>query len=63
MDSDMRRSIILDNYNDTCNRCRHDFDDGYQKTNTRSNTCIDNLDLYLKIRDDNCNSELWSSYS
>lgn len=52
MNKDMRRSIILDNYNDTCNRCRHDNDNNYTKTNTRSSTCIDNLDLYLKIKDD-----------
>ena len=51
MDKEIRRSIILDNYNNACNRCRHDGDCSYRKTNTRSATCIDNLDLYLKISD------------
>lgn len=52
MDKEIRRSIILDNYNNACYRCRHDGDCNYRKTNTRSATCIDNLDLYLKIKDD-----------
>ena len=51
MDKDLRRNIILDNYQNTNNRHRHDNDDNYHKTNTRSATCIDNLDLYLKIKD------------
>lgn len=52
MDKDLKRSIILENYQKPNNRCRHDNDDSYRKTNTRSMTCIDNLDLYLKIKDD-----------
>lgn len=52
MDKGMKRSIILDNYQSTANRCRHDGEDDYVKMNTRSSTCIDNLDLYLKIKDD-----------
>lgn len=51
MNKELRRSIILDNYQNTNNRCRHDNDKNYNKTNTRSATCIDNLDLYLKIKD------------
>lgn len=51
MDKELRRSIILDNYQNTNNRCRHDEDNAYKKLNTRSKTCIDNLDLYLKIKD------------
>lgn len=51
MDKELRRSIILDNYQNTNNRCRHDKDNSYIKTNTRSKTCIDNLDLYIKIKD------------
>lgn len=51
MDKELRRSIILDNYQNTNNRCRHDEDNTYKKLNTRSKTCIDNLDLYLKIKD------------
>ena len=52
MDKEIRRSIILDNYKNASNRCRHDNDDSYRKMNTRSSTCIDNLDLYIKIKDD-----------
>ena len=51
MDKETKRSIILDNYQDISNRIRHDNDTSYSKTNTRSNTCIDNLDIYLKIED------------
>ncbi|MBQ6494439.1 MAG: SUF system NifU family Fe-S cluster assembly protein [Bacilli bacterium] len=49
MDKDLKRSIILDNYQDKSNRIRHDNDNNYIKTNTRINTCIDNIDLYIKI--------------
>ena len=49
MDKDIKRSIILDNYQDKSNRIRHDDDSNYIKTNTRINTCIDNLDLYINI--------------
>ena len=52
MDKDLKRSIILDNYQDKSNRIRHDNDGSYIKTNTRINTCIDNLDLYIKINND-----------
>ncbi len=51
MDKETKRSIILDNYQDISNRIRHDNDTSYSKTNTRNNTCIDNLDIYLKIED------------
>ncbi len=52
MDKETKRSIILDNYQDTSNRVRHDNDDSYDKINTRINTCIDNLDLYIKFNGD-----------
>ena len=48
MDSNLRRSIILDNYNNPNNRQRHDNDD-YIKTNIRNISCIDNIDVYVKI--------------
>ena len=50
MDSNLRRSIILDNYNNPNNRQRHDNDD-YIKTNSRNVSCIDNIDVYVKIED------------
>ena len=49
MDKDLKRSIIMDNYKDKDNRIRHDNDNKYTMFNTRSATCIDNLDLYVKI--------------
>ncbi len=49
MDKELKRSIIMDNYKDTENRIRHDYDNNYTTFNTRSATCIDNLDLYIKI--------------
>ena len=48
MDSNLRRSVILDNYNNPNNRQRHDNDD-YIKTNSRNISCIDNIDVYVKI--------------
>ena len=48
MDSNLRRSIILDNYNNPNNRQRHDNED-YIKTNSRNISCIDNIDVYVKI--------------
>ena len=50
MDSNLRRSIILDNYNNPNNRQRHDNDD-YIKSNSWNVSCIDNIDVYVKIED------------
>lgn len=52
MDSNIKRSIILDNYQNPYNRIRHDNDNNYIKTNSRNVSCIDNLDLYIKLKDD-----------
>ena len=52
MDNDLRKNIILDNYNNANCRKRHDDDNNYKKINTRIDTCIDNIDLYLKFNDD-----------
>ena len=49
MDRDMKRSIILDNYQNP-NKKMVSGDD-YIKINTRNVSCIDNLDIYLKIED------------
>ena len=48
MDSNLRREIILDNYQDPMNRGLID-DDSYLKVNTNSESCIDNLDYMMKI--------------
>ena len=50
MDSNLRREIILDNYQDPMNRGLLD-DDSYVKVNTNSESCIDNLDYMMKIED------------
>ena len=50
MDSNLRREIILDNYQDPMNRGLIE-DDGYLKVNTNSESCIDNLDFMMKIED------------
>ena len=50
MDSNMRREIILDNYQEPVNRGLIE-DDSYLKVNTNSESCIDNLDFMIKIED------------
>ena len=47
MDRELKRTIILDNYQNP-NR-RKVSGDEYIKINTRNVSCIDNLDLYLKV--------------
>ena len=51
MDSNMKRSIILDNYQDTSNRMIPEDTHDYIKINSNNVSCIDNLDIYLKIED------------
>lgn len=51
MDSDMKRSIILDNYQDTSNRKIPDNIDDYIKINSNNVSCIDNIDIYVKTKD------------
>ena len=50
MDKETKREIILDNYQHPFNRGLVE-DDTYKKANTRSSSCIDNIDLMLKIED------------
>ena len=50
MDSNLRREIILDNYQDPMNRGLIE-DDSYAKVNTNSESCIDNLDFMMKLED------------
>lgn len=47
MDKDLKRTIILDNYQNP--EHKKTSDDSYVKINTRNVSCIDNLDIYLKI--------------
>ena len=50
MDENLRREIILDNYNNPENRGLID-DKSYLKVNTNSESCIDNLDFMMKVED------------
>lgn len=50
MDKETKREIILDNYQNPTNRGLVE-DDAYKKANTRSSSCIDNIDLMMKIED------------
>ena len=50
MDNNLKREIILDNYQDPMNRGLIE-DDSYLKTNTNSENCIDDLDFMMKIED------------
>ena len=47
MDRELKRSIILDNYQNPNKKIASG--DNYIKINTRNVSCIDNLDIYLKI--------------
>lgn len=48
MDRDIKRSIILDNYQSPNKKMISDENE-YIKINTRNVSCIDNLDIYLKV--------------
>ena len=50
MDDNLRREIILDNYNNPNNRGLIE-DDSYLKVNTNSESCIDNLDFMMKVEE------------
>ena len=52
MDRDIKRSIILDHYQNSSHRIRHDNDKSYCKFNSRNASCIDNIDVYIKMKDD-----------
>ena len=51
MDSNLRREIILDNYQEPMNKGLVDNDGSYLSCNTNSESCIDNLDFMMKIND------------
>ena len=50
MDRDLKRSIILDNYQNANKKYISDGDN-YEKINTRNVSCIDNLDIYIDLED------------
>ena len=51
MDAEIKRSIILDNYQDAKNRGIPN-EDGYIKINSNNESCIDNIDIYVKLNGD-----------
>ena len=52
MDNDMKRSIILDNYQNAKNREIPKDSQGYIKINSNNQSCIDNINIYVKIDND-----------
>ena len=49
MDNDLKRSIILDNYTNAKNRGIPDKIDDYIVINSNNQSCIDNINIYLKL--------------
>lgn len=50
MDENLKREIILENYQNPMNKETIN-DDRYIKVNTNNESCIDNLDIYLFVED------------
>ena len=50
MDNEFKKEIILDNYKNPFNKDGND-ELNYEKINTNSESCIDNIDIYCKIED------------
>ncbi len=51
MDSNLKREIILDNYQEPMNRGLFD-DDSYIRVKANSENCIDNLEFMIKVDND-----------
>ena len=51
MDEETRREIILENYMHPDNRKDEELE-GYLKENTNNESCIDNLNIYVKLNND-----------
>lgn len=51
MDPELRREIILDNYSNPENKSRPEEKD-YILVNSNNESCIDNIDIWVKIKDD-----------
>ena len=52
MDSNDKREIILDNYSHPYHKSHEDVE-GYVKVNSNNESCIDNIDLYIKFEGNN----------
>lgn len=51
MDSNLKREIMIENYQDPVNKKSID-DDSFIKIHHKSESCIDDIVLYVKIKDD-----------
>jgi nitrogen fixation protein NifU and related proteins len=49
MDSELKREIIMENYLHPLNREIPSNLEGYIKVNSNNESCIDNIDIYIKI--------------
>ena len=52
VDNDIKRSIILENYEDAKNRGIPENIGAYIKINSNNQSCIDNIDIYVKLDND-----------
>ena len=52
MDNELRREIIMDNYMYPYNKEVPENKEEFIKVNSNNESCIDNIDIYLKIEDD-----------
>ena len=52
MDNELRREIIMDNYMYPYNKEVPNDKETFIKVNSNNESCIDNIDIYLKIEDD-----------
>ena len=50
MDSELKREIIMEHYQNPINR-KIINDEAYEKVNTANESCIDNIDMYILIKD------------
>ena len=51
MDQETKREIIMDNYLNPSNR-ETILSDDYEKVNSNNESCIDNINIFVKIKDD-----------
>ena len=51
MDQELKREIIMENYLHPFNKEKVDNKDGYDYINSNNESCIDNLDIYMKVED------------
>lgn len=50
MDSSTKREVILEHYQNPVNRVQEDVE-GYVKVNSNNESCIDNINLFIKFND------------